>query len=118
MSAHGAPLSAQLPPSPLLPLHSHSHTLSLVLCLVCVVLCLVCVLQPELAESVLVGIEHLLHVEAARVALVPLLQLLVVGVVVQRHGGGDDGGDGAELDLVPDGSSVGSKLVPAGSSDG
>lgn len=39
-----------------------------------------CLRQPEFAESVLVGIEHVPHVEAAGLLLVPLLQLLVVGV--------------------------------------
>lgn len=48
-------------------------------------------LPPESAEPVRFGGEHLPHVEAAGVSSVPLLQLLVVGVVTQRHDGGGGG---------------------------
>lgn len=40
-----------------------------------------CLLQPEFEESVLVGVEHLPHIEAAGVSFGPLVQLLVVGIV-------------------------------------
>lgn len=40
-----------------------------------------CLFQPEFAESVLVGVKHVPHFEAAAVSFEPLIQLLVVGVV-------------------------------------
>lgn len=45
-------------------------------------------LPPEGVEPVLFGGEHVPHVEAAGVSFVPLLQVLVFGVVTQRHDGG------------------------------
>ena len=40
---------------------------------------------PEFAESVLVSLKHMPHVEVQGMGCVPVLQLLEVGVVCESH---------------------------------